>query len=479
MDKKLYDFLEFEKKEILFKRKYRKIYYWQSIRTDIVRTILYNDTNKQNDSVDYERKKKYISNISSMIKGCFWDIRNSLVLKKCDILYFDQQIYRYIDGKAVDSHFDFFDVETKYSVQRCFYLSHGNTKEHAGKGVGIASAELIQGFFYTMYKKIPQLFVDVEEDKFIDGIIQRISQQFEISIPVDELKTRIRDAVIYHKVFEKYYSWLLKKVRPKAIVVVCHYETKLYPLYGVAQKYNIPVIELEHGLICNHDAYNYLDLSPEGKELPNYFLTYGEFWNRYIQLPDCMKAIAVGNPFFEYRSEKYKDIKHDEKKVVFYSDEITGREQARFAIDFYQEFQKDGYEVYFKFHPTEYHNWRERYQILVEHPEINIVPKEKDLYELLAEAKHHVSVASTVLFESAAYDVKRYVMIKPGWIQYIQPLIDLGLAKGFHNMNEFTELIKEETVNKRDLLESIWKTNAKENGLKVIGEIINANGKER
>lgn len=470
--------MEFEKKEKLFERKYRGVYYWQSMRTDIAKVIL-SLTNEASNTIDDKKKKRLIPKVFAILRECFWDFRNSFFLKKCDILYFDQQSYRYVDGKTVDSYFDFFEIESKYSVQRCFYISRGNAKEYVGRGVGTAIAELMQGFLYTMCKKMPQLFADTEEDRFIDGIVERMSHQFEMVFSKEKLKTSIRNVLIHHKVYGKYYAWLLKKVRPKAIVVVCHYSMELFPLYGVAQKYHIPVIELEHGLICNHEAYNYLDLSPEGKELPNYFLMYGEFWDSYIQLPDCMKAIAVGNPFLEYRSERYKDIKSDEKKVVFYSDKITGREQAQFAIEFYQKYQQKGYEVYFKFHPTEYHNWRERYQILLEHPEIHIVPQEKDLYELLAEAKHHVSVTSTVLFESAVYDVKRYVMIKSGWMQYLQPLIDLGLAKGFHDMDEFVELIEGEAVSDCELIGTIWKTNAKENGLNVIEGIINATQKEK
>ena len=116
---------------------------------------------------------------------------------------------------------------------------------------------------------------------------------------------------------------------------------------------------------------------------------------------------------------------------------------------------------------------RELYSIFDEYPEIQIIPQDMNLYELLAGAKHHVAAVSTVLFEAAIFDVKRYVLYRPEWIQYIQPLLDIGLAKLFYNLDQLQELLAEEENVDKSMLDFIWKRNARENALKALENIIN------
>ncbi len=185
-----------------------------------------------------------------------------------------------------------------------------------------------------------------------------------------------------------------------------------------------------------------------------------------------MRPVAVGNPFLESQRLKYQNITPDEKTIVFYSDEI-GIEEAQLVIEFYKRNADNGYHVCFKPHPREYPHMRELYSIFDEYPEIQIIPQDMNLYELLAGAKHHVAAVSTVLFEAAIFDVKRYVLYRPEWIQYIQPLLDIGLAKLFYNLDQLQELLAEEENVDKSMLDFIWKRNARENALKALENIIN------
>ena len=135
--------------------------------------------------------------------------------------------------------------------------------------------------------------------------------------------------------------------------------------------------------------------------------------------------------------------------------------------------------MYFKLHPIEYESWEENYPILKNHPEINIIPKGKDLYEILASAKHHVSMSSTVLYEAVVFGVRRYVMIKPKLLHILSPLIDMGLAKGFYSIDEFENLLDENVSMSDYVVGTVWKENAKENGLFYIKKIIDDYEKER
>lgn len=474
MDEILRDFLEFEKDEELFARKYKGVYYWQCIRFDIVNAVLYKGEMAENSQK--ENSKAYIVKAAvTLLKFALLDIKAAKLLKKQDILYFDQQNFRYVDSKQRDSYFDFFEFNNQYSVQRCFYETDRRKESIANdREIGVSIAGLAHGVLYELSKIVPKVCNDSDEDRFINELCDKIFRKFDVVISAKWLVQQVKDVAINYKVYAKYYAWLIEKISPKAIIVVCHYTSKLFPLYRIAHKKQIPVIELEHGLICNHDAYNYADLSAKGKSLPDFLFTYGDFWNQYTSLPVGMKAISVGNPYLENRRNKYGHIIPDENSIVFYSDVMFGIEQAQFAIEFYQKNASKKYQIFFKFHPSEYRNWEKKYPFLKEHPEIHIVPKEKDLYELLASAKHHVSVLSTVLFESVIFNVKRYVMVKPGRIQYIQPLIDIGLAKTFNDMEEFEKLIKEDIKKDEFINDTIWKSDARKNGLTALEKIINS-----
>lgn len=472
MDDLLNDFLEFERTEDLFSRKYKDVNYWQYIRCSVAKKKIRLKT-RATTGDQVRKKKNYFDELAFLLKENFRDLKRGILLKQSDLLYLDQQFTQYIDGEQVDPYFDFWKFDEHFSIQRCYY-GKGNAGKRCTEfaGIGIAAAKLSQGIQYHLSKMLPGLFSDAEEDRFMKGLCDKIYDRFHVMISKDEMIRSVRDVVIHHRVYGKYYRRLIKKVNPKVIIVVDHYENVLFPLYETAHKLHVPVVELEHGLISNHEAYNYKDRTDEGKVLPDYLFTYGDFWNRYIQLPACMHPIAVGNPYLDNQRRKYSGITPDENTIVFYSDEI-GIEQARFVIDFYKRNVQNGYHVCFKPHPREYPHMRELYSVFDEYPEIRIIPREMNLYELLAGAKHHVAAISTVLFEAAIFDVKRYVMYRPEWIQYIQPLIDMGLAKPFHNVEGLEGLLKEKECPDRSMIDFIWKRNARENALEALENIIN------
>lgn len=468
MDKKLCDFLEFEKDEKLFARIYKGVSYWQCVRYDIQRAISFNEMNRIGNSSQH--RQAVLRKAGSLLQHGLGDLMAAIHLGTGELLYFDEQFYRYVDGKLADTCFDYFGFDNQLSVQRCYH--HDASEKRAQcTGIGVSAAALLQGGLYKMSKIVPSMFADVQEDKFIIDLCKSISLKFGIDIRADRIIQKVKDVVLHHKIYGKYYKWIIKRVKPKAIFVVSHFDSKLFPLYEVAHKSHVPVIELEHGLVTNHEAYNYRDLTAEGKYLPDFFFTYGDFWTQYVQLPVCMKPIAVGNSFLESQKKKYSNITPDEKKIVFYSGGI-GLEQAQFVIDFYKRNVKNGYHVCFKPHPVEYSDFDKLYPVFEEYPEICIIPKEMNLYELLASAKHHVAAASTVLFEAAIFDVKRYVMYMPEWIQYIQPLIDIGLAEVFHSLDELQELLEREKNVDKSMLEFIWKSNASANALEALDNII-------
>ena len=264
-----------------------------------------------------------------------------------------------------------------------------------------------------------------------------------------------------------------RKIKPRVVFVVCHYDRLLWPLYQVSKEFNIPVIEIQHGTICNHGAYNYIDTSNTGKELPDYLFSYGELWHQWINLPVCMKAYAVGNSFLESRRQHYSENVVDDKKIVIYSDrwEMNGKFLENFAIILSNKYYNQGYRVYFKMHPAEYNIWSEKYLALKKSKQITVVCDGTELYQLLATAKHQIGVFSTVLYETTVFDVNTYILATED-IPYVQILVDYGMAYVIRDFNEFEQIMLSGVTLQREYVEQLWKRNAKENAQDVLDKII-------
>ena len=88
---------------------------------------------------------------------------------------------------------------------------------------------------------------------------------------------------VYHRICagERFYYYFIKLFKPKIIFVVCYYSN--FELIKAAKRNNVPVVELQHGLVSKeHRAYNY-SLKVDPILLPDYFLSYGEFSSRIIE----------------------------------------------------------------------------------------------------------------------------------------------------------------------------------------------------
>lgn len=468
MNNKLRTFFSFEKDKNMFARTYLGIPYWQSIRITFSRSAL---REKKLSSRNHSPSETLLLGLKA-IKDLAADIIKYRSLSKCDILYFDECAYRIIDGETVDTYFDYFNFIEKYKIQRCFHIYSRQDKTSL-KGIGTAVPKLADHILTFCSKMGLGHYSDKNEDMFLKQLAEDLEKEFHTGFTPEELIKMVRRIVVIHKVYKKYYEKLLIKLKPKAIFVVAHYSSYLFPLYNVARKYSIPVIEIQHGLIVNHDAYWYGDTSNVGKELPSYLFSYGTFWDKYMNLPKIMKVIPIGNPFLEERKEKYKNCIQDEKMMVFYSASVIAKEMEELAIETWKRLWKKGYKIFFKIHPLEYDNRKEQYRLLTAYPQIQIVPPDMDLYELLSCAKHHIAYASTVLYEAIIFDNNRYLFDFGNFAENMQPFVEAHLVYKFKTSEELEHLLNTSMGTISDYEFEVWKTDAKRNGLEKLEEIMN------
>lgn len=466
MNEVVSDFLKFEKEENLFARTYLNVPYWQSIRF----TIMHSLTVEQYYTAATENRNfvlEMFKNFFEALRDCIDFIR----MTQCDILYFDECVYRRINNELVDTYFDYFNFEECYKVERCFhnYYSRSLGKK---KGVGVAIPNLKSRIENVLGNC--QIFnnCDKKEEIFIDAVIDKINKLFRTAIDSEIIKRSIRMKAISQKYFEKYYYKLLKRCRPKVIFVVCYFDFRLLPLYGVAKSLGIPVIEIQHGQIAYHPAYCYEDLSDVGKELPSNFFIYGGFWKQVISLPNNVKVNTVGNPFLESRVKRYQNLKQDDKKIVVYSCYGIPNIIDQLTMDIRNYFGKKGYKILFKIHPVEQDSWEKNYPMVASTEDIHIIPINTDLYEVLQSSRHHISSSSTVLYEAIIFDNKRYVYDLGGLSDFVQPLVDMNMALKFKTMQELEVALHTPHNNSSSFVSNVWKINAKQNAHKIVESMI-------
>ena len=87
--------------------------------------------------------------------------------------------------------------------------------------------------------------------------------------------------------------FLIKRINPSSVFIEDGYyggENAIINL--ICSNFKIKTIEPQHGFITNnHQAYNLGNVTP--KYFPDILLTYGEYWETQIKIPN--KSYAVGN----------------------------------------------------------------------------------------------------------------------------------------------------------------------------------------
>ncbi|WP_289060218.1 hypothetical protein [uncultured Zobellia sp.] len=209
---------------------------------------------------------------------------------------------------------------------------------------------------------------------------------------------------IYHRIQagKKLYNVLFKFYKPKAIFVVCYYSN--FELILAAKKNNIPVIELQHGLVTDsHRAYHYKEKQPSNL-LPDYFLSYGKYASDIViegNLFEKTQVLDYGYTFIEEVQERLsishelQEIKKSFKKTVCITGqlEITDAPLLKIILNISHKFP----DICFIFKPRHY----------VQDESFNSSPNFVRLgsintYELLKYCDYHLTVYSTCALEALA-----------------------------------------------------------------------------
>lgn len=453
------DFETLEDEFDLFSVREYQIPIWERIRFSVFREI----NQKQGQGQAHTRS---VDGLSDYIRGFYLWMKNFIQKNpffagKSDFLFFGHQRRKieedgywwdiYCDPIHEQSNLDYVHMEMPH------LLSH----RRPAKTECLRYLELIQ-YTGTIQEKLRLRSPTLSDNtttrmREIEVVIR---DRFGVDV---DLVSKVRSEIHIRNTTLPLYKRLLDRVDPKVAVVVVSYGKETF--IEACKRKDIPVVELQHGVIYDsHFGYSY----PDGKTkamFPDYFLTFGEFWNENVQFPiPDDHVIPVGYPYLENRIDVYDDIESSEQ-LLFISQGAIGRELSQFALSVHEN-KRIEHEVVYKLHPGEYERWEQEYPWLAE-SDMRVIDKdEPPLYQLFAASSAQVGVGSTAVYEALCFDLETFVFDING-SDRLQPLIEDGTASSIRTVEDLITSLDSHSDSQFDR-EHFFKENAVKN---VIGAL--------
>lgn len=400
-------FLKFEEQNEMFQIKINNVFIWHYLRYHV-----YNDFLELKGYRSFARrnvqKKKYNSSFELVLKKSIFC--NQFLAHKRDALLFshgrkykdDDKYYKCPYTTLLDQYLSM----PHYVLDRP--TPDGNYEMQKSHNI----------LYYDLDEFNRKLHVSFSNEKVskteIDKkIIEPLEQYFAVNIDVKIKKkwgVLINQFVNMRKYYINYFNYMLNRIRPKIILVVCAYAFDCMVLCEVAHKMNISVVELQHGTIgSDHIAYNFYK-KMRLNSFPDYVFTFGRYEKEYARFPLAKThIIPTGYPELENIRNRYKKMKSNKKNILFISQTLI--EIAKFANEVAENIDSDKYQIIFQLHPFEYSCWKSTIGKYLSHPNIKVVGNyEHTVYESLAQADWVVGNYSTVLSEAQMFGVKVAVM---------------------------------------------------------------------
>jgi len=250
-------------------------------------------------------------------------------------------------------------------------------------------------------------------NKFI-SFLQSQGESLEEHL-LDELRTDLIFYLSYAKIYTKLHEKLFKKWKPKVIFIDdASYGSINSAIIKCAKEMGIKVGEFQHGIVTKaHLAYHYGDEIKNSVEYsfytPDYFLTYGDYWNKQVYGP--FKTITIGNPHFweHFSAQRYKKRKINKKTILIVS-QGTVTDMMVTLTKKLSKLLGNKYIIIFRLHPRE--TFKDINKKLYKHKNIKI-NKKGDIYKLIARSDFVVGVYSTTIFEAYCFGKPVFVLDCP------------------------------------------------------------------
>lgn len=455
-----------------FRFEFDDILMWPFIRYILYRTLLFKDNDIFN---SYKSGKHYnfYDNLS-YIKNTIVNSPYKKKLEKYDILMFCSGITNVKRGNNYFNRIsDYFALS--YKDETLLIEDSVDRKYRSPRYF----PNICYHDFIFLIAYIQSKFIKINEKDIltIENLLKYLKQRLSNKLKKSDLDA-IKNSLTYIskklKIYHRLYNKLFDKFNPKIIFLEdASYGARSYILKWAKER-GVLTAELQHGCISkNHPAYNYSDIILNSdiyiKYLPDYFLTYGKYWNEQINIP--VKKIVIGNPNYLENIKKLnfnKKIKN-RKKILVISQWTVSDIMKKIAIELDNLLDKDKYDIVFRPHPAELSNIENCYFELLRRDRIKI-DTETDIYVSFKDTDFLIGASSTALFEAMGICKSIFV------INY--PFVDLVIPKDikrFSNSKELAYFIQNDNPEENEIIDTnyIWERNWENNYTNFINGLLN------
>lgn len=274
------------------------------------------------------------------------------------------------------------------------------------------SALCIDSFFSTGNYEYPVVFDYVLKIRnkylsrykckisFPDYILKGLEAEFGQKIEADYIESLL----MRFQSDKAHYIRLFRWLKPQVVFLVQNGVQK--GLFAAARQCQIPVVELQHGLVdFSHLVYSYpKGIDTEYLSLPSYFFVYSEFWKNRINFP-VKEIVVTGNTMAAQveTSPKIYDL-------TIIATDIYMSELFVFLDGLFDR-KYDG-KICLKLHPNQLEEVdfiREKYKHC---PNVEIIYTEIPVKKIIAQSWAVLVVQSTCVYEALDAGVKVYILKK-------------------------------------------------------------------
>jgi len=403
------EFLAFEREERLFDLQYSGVPFWEYLRVAIDHELLL--------------KKKLVS----FLPCHRLPLRKKVGLLMKEIYHLFPCLLREFRSRSVACDIALFAAESKKATVALPFLRIlspdyrilvVDPSRLSGQKRLFASCDVFNWRWNTMISRFwSRCFIFGKDFRQqIRGVQKKLAASFNVSLPLEKFVRRIflPQYFVYCRL-----EGFFRRFRPRLVGVIN--DSRMIGVIQAAHKAKIPVFELQHGMITPLEicwAYpEGLPKVPSG--IPDFFLTFGDYWNARCELPS--RKIAVGFPHFEEERERVfrKKVSRDPRAVLVIS--VMDQKLAAFLVELAKRLPD--FTFYYKMRPEEFISWKEVY------PEdfrrtanlIVVDSAEPSLYDLFRRVSYQIGSNSTALYEGLALGVKTILFAGFGY----QQLLDL------------------------------------------------------
>jgi len=226
------------------------------------------------------------------------------------------------------------------------------------------------------------------------------------------------------------------------------------------------VAEYQHGAISKgHDGYNVADALATSHSfkavLPDYLLTYGNWWSNQTNMP--VQKIAIGNPHLTESLRALGPVTHKGNQVLILGDGIETNLYLNLASKVLEIVRTQGMFVVFRPHPFE--RDKVNRQMLPDGVQLD---SHSDIYSSLKQSSIVISELSTGLFEAVGI-VDKVLLWQTDKSRFAFPEIPF---ESFSTIDELELILKDKDLVQKESSTipagELWEPNWKQNFMRFV-----------